>query len=96
MHHTYDNQCNNYGPEVEHEDRDWSGSGKKYPFALPKYCSPGVPSNSPPETRHSWFPGPSAHGLNHNWHRGVTTLNFDGYTMFDFIDHSWKRDMGQT
>ena len=28
------------------------------------------------------------------WHRGVTALNFDGYTMFDFIDHHQHRDSG--
>ena len=28
MHHNENNQCNNYGPEVEHHNRDWSGSGK--------------------------------------------------------------------
>ena len=26
----------------------------------------------------------------HGYHYGVTTLNFDGYTMFDFIDHIGK------
>ena len=94
MHFHFNHVCNNFGPEVEHEKRDWSGSSKHYPYALPKHCSPGVASNSLPESKDSWFPGPSAHAISHDWHRGLTTLNFDGYTMFDFIDHHHLRHIG--
>ena len=94
--------CNNFGgfASGEREKRKWAGGdGKRYPFPLPRFCSEGVkdkfPCSSNCNTENgNWYESPDAHSLNHGYHLGTTMLNFDGNTMFDYIDHDWSKHVG--